>query len=145
MTARAGHSARRSLAVGLALFGLFFQLLLPIPLSVAAEPGAPNRVLEICAADGIVRVPLPAAASQPFSDTANGEDGRGSYVEACNHCVLHAAHLFLPARGFEETVQPAALGERLPILSSDHNPGTAPRAGFDARGPPAAGPTRANA
>jgi hypothetical protein len=118
---------------------LFFQLLLPIPLSVAAEPGAPNRVLEICAADGIVRVPLPSG------EKADGEDERGSYVEACNHCVLHAAHFFLPARGIEEIVQPIALGERLTLLSSDRNPGTAPKAGFDARGPPAAARSRANA
>ena len=144
MTARAGHSASRSLAVGLALFGLFFQLLLPIPLAAAVEPGAPNRILEICAADGIVRVPLPAATA-PSSDAEDGEDEGGSYVEACNHCVLHAAHFFLPARGIDEIVQPTALGERLSLLSSDRNPGTAPKAGFDARGPPALAPSRANA
>ena len=132
MTARPGQSARRSLAVGLALFGLFFQLLLPIPLSVAAEPGAPNRVLEICAADGIVRVPLPSG------EKADGEHESGGYVEACNHCVLHAAHFVLPARGIEATVRPGTKGERLTLLSSDRNPETAPKAGFDARGPPAA-------
>lgn len=139
MTARRGQSASRSLAVGLALFGLFFQLLLPIPLSIAAEPDAPNRVLEICSADGIVRIPLPSG------ETADGSDERGSYVEACNHCVLHAAHFCLPARGIEKTVHPGTLGERLTLLSSDRNPGTAPKVGFDARGPPMAARSPAKA
>lgn len=139
MTARRGQSASRSLAVGLALFGLFFQLLLPIPLSIAAEPGAPNHVLEICAADGIVRVPL------PYGEKADGKDEGGSYVEACNHCVLHAAHFFLALREIKENLRPTTLGERLTLLSSDRNPGTAPKAGFDARGPPAAAPSPAKA
>lgn len=142
MTARAGHSARHSLAVGLALFGLFFQLFLPISLAAAAEPGAPNRVLEICAADGIVRVPLPPSET---GETGDGSSEAGGYVEACNHCVLHAAHFFLPTRAPEAMVRPATGGERLALSLSDENPGTAQRAGFDARGPPMASPFRATA
>lgn len=139
MTMRAGHSTRRSLAIGLALFGLFFQLFLPVSLAAAAEPGGPNRVLEICAADGIVRVPLPPG------ETRDGASDAGAYVEACNHCVLHAAHFFLPARGLEAIERPATGGQRLSRTLSDRNHGTAAKAGFDARGPPSEMPFRPSA
>lgn len=131
MTAAGSPRARRPLAVGLALFGLFFQLFLPIPLSAASEPGAPNRVLEICAADGIVRVPLPA------QDGAAGEADDGAYVEACNHCVLHAAFFFLPVREPETVDRPFAVHERFVLPQSDKYREAAATAAFDARGPPA--------
>lgn len=139
MTTRSGHSTYRSLAVGLALFGLFFQLFLPISLAAAAEPGAPNSFLEICSADGIIHVPLP--------DTGQtGRDGADdAYVEACNHCVLHAAHFVLSSR-VQETKEPyTAKGQPIGLALSDGNHGPAPRAGFDARGPPRAAPNGATA
>lgn len=134
-----GHRTRRSFTVGLALFGLFFQLLLPIPLAVAAGPGAPNRILEICAADGIVRVPL------PIGDQTGAPGEADEFVEACNHCVLHAAHLALPSRTADTVMRPADAGERLPFLTSDRNPKSAEAAAFDARGPPTAARSRASA
>lgn len=142
MRPRAGHSPRRPLTVGLALFGLFFQLFLPVSIAAAAEPGAPNRILEICAADGIVRVPLPAHNG---ADGAAGAQDAGEYVEACNHCVLHAAHFFLPSRGPDTAARPVAGGARLTLSISDRNPGSAARAGFDARGPPMPASFRATA
>lgn len=137
MTGRARHNPRRALAVGLALFGLFFQLLLPIPLAAAVEPGAPNRVLEICAADGIVRVPLPAV-----DQTGGDEQGTSGYVEACNHCVLHAAQFVLPPTYDDADIGPTANVRRLAYSLSDENPKGARIAPFDARGPPVKVPFR---
>lgn len=129
MTRVAGHGARRSLGVGLALFGLVFQLFLPISLA-AAGPGGANHVLEICTADGLVRIPLPA------NETKTGGDGAAGHVEACNHCVLHAVNFFVPTQIEGIADRSIAAGIRLALHVTDDNRNAAANAGFDARGPP---------
>ncbi len=75
-------------AAGVAFFGLFFQLFLPVALAATADAGADNRVLEICSIDGSRLVDFAIDGETP-------EDGVQT-VELCTRCIVHAA--FAPVR-----------------------------------------------